>query len=117
MLHLRLMFLKFRYRLGFESLCAEVSDSITCHGTGWDGHRSNGGVEGRLFDNWIERSGLNGMEGDLRPRGHAGLLGFWVLRVALKITMMAFQRGSSPVVSIRMVITPGVSGAGNEIRL
>jgi IS5 family transposase len=27
--YLRLMFLKFRYRLGFESLCAEVSDSIT----------------------------------------------------------------------------------------
>src|SRR5262245_45658956 len=26
---LRLMFLKFRYRLGYESLCAEVSDSIT----------------------------------------------------------------------------------------
>ncbi|MGO9783316.1 MAG: ISNCY family transposase, partial [Streptosporangiaceae bacterium] len=24
--YLRLMFLKFRYRLGFESLCAEVSD-------------------------------------------------------------------------------------------
>ena len=23
------MFLKFRYRLGFESLCREVSDSIT----------------------------------------------------------------------------------------
>jgi transposase, IS5 family len=27
--YLRLMFLKFRYRLGYESLCAEVSDSIT----------------------------------------------------------------------------------------
>jgi Transposase domain (DUF772) len=27
--YLRLMFLKFRYRLGFESLCAEVSDPIT----------------------------------------------------------------------------------------
>src|SRR6266702_8007816 len=27
--YLRLMSLKFRYRLGFESLCAEVSDSIT----------------------------------------------------------------------------------------
>jgi transposase, IS5 family len=27
--YLRLMFLKFRYRLGFESLCAEVSDSIS----------------------------------------------------------------------------------------
>jgi transposase, IS5 family len=27
--YLRLMFLKFRYRLGLESLCAEVSDSIT----------------------------------------------------------------------------------------
>jgi IS5 family transposase len=27
--HLRLMFLKFRYRLGYESLCREVSDSIT----------------------------------------------------------------------------------------
>src|SRR5258707_6202069 len=27
--YLRIMFLKFRYRLGFESLCAEVSDSIT----------------------------------------------------------------------------------------
>jgi IS5 family transposase len=26
---LRLLFLKFRYRLGYESLCAEVSDSIT----------------------------------------------------------------------------------------
>ena len=27
--YLRLMFLKFRYRLRFESLCREVSDSIT----------------------------------------------------------------------------------------
>jgi len=27
--YLRLMFLKFRYRLGYESLCSEVSDSIT----------------------------------------------------------------------------------------
>ena len=27
--YLRLMFLKFRYRLGFKSLCAEVSDSIS----------------------------------------------------------------------------------------
>jgi IS5 family transposase len=27
--YLRLMFIKFRYRLGFESLCREVSDSIT----------------------------------------------------------------------------------------
>jgi transposase, IS5 family len=27
--YLRLMFLKFRYRLGFETLCREVSDSIT----------------------------------------------------------------------------------------
>jgi transposase, IS5 family len=27
--YLRLMFLKFRYRLGYESLCAEVGDSIT----------------------------------------------------------------------------------------
>jgi IS5 family transposase len=27
--YLRLMFLKFRYRLGYESLCAEVTDSIS----------------------------------------------------------------------------------------
>jgi IS5 family transposase len=27
--YLRMMFLKFRYGLGFESVCAEVSDSIT----------------------------------------------------------------------------------------
>src|SRR6202453_765199 len=27
--YLRLMFLKYRYRLGFETLCAEVSDSIS----------------------------------------------------------------------------------------
>jgi len=27
--YLRMMFLKFRYRLGYESLCSEVSDSIT----------------------------------------------------------------------------------------
>ena len=29
MCYLRLMFLKFRYRLGYESLCAEVGDSIS----------------------------------------------------------------------------------------
>ena len=27
--HLRLMYFEFRYRLGYESLCREVSDSIT----------------------------------------------------------------------------------------
>jgi len=27
--YLRMLFLKFRYRLGYESLCREVSDSIT----------------------------------------------------------------------------------------
>ena len=27
--YLRLMFLKFRYRLGYESLCREVADSIS----------------------------------------------------------------------------------------
>ena len=27
--YLRIMFLKFRYHLGYESLCREVSDSIT----------------------------------------------------------------------------------------
>jgi IS5 family transposase len=27
--YLRLMFLKFRYRLGYESLCREVTDSIS----------------------------------------------------------------------------------------
>ena len=32
--YLRLMFLKFRYRLGFESLCAEVSDSISWQAAG-----------------------------------------------------------------------------------
>src|SRR5246127_88650 len=30
--YLRLMFLKYRYRLGYESLCAEVSDSISWRG-------------------------------------------------------------------------------------
>src|SRR5262249_10026069 len=30
--YLRLMFLKFRHRLGYESLCAEVSDSISWRG-------------------------------------------------------------------------------------
>jgi IS5 family transposase len=29
--YLRMMFLKFRYRLGFESLCREVGDSISWH--------------------------------------------------------------------------------------
>jgi len=29
--YLRMMFLKFRYRLGYESLCAEVTDSICWH--------------------------------------------------------------------------------------
>ena len=36
--YLRLMFLKFRHRLGFESLCAEMSDSISWRrfaGSGW----------------------------------------------------------------------------------
>ena len=31
--YLRLIFLKFRYRLGYESLCREVSDSITWRGS------------------------------------------------------------------------------------
>lgn len=31
--YLRLMFLKHRYRLGYESLCAEVSDSISWGGS------------------------------------------------------------------------------------
>src|SRR5258705_3300412 len=29
--YLRMMFLKFRYRLGYESLCTEVADSISWH--------------------------------------------------------------------------------------
>ena len=28
-MYLRLMFLKYRYRLGYETLCAEVTDSIS----------------------------------------------------------------------------------------
>src|SRR5205823_14332274 len=28
--YLRLMFLKFRYRLGYESVCTQVADSISC---------------------------------------------------------------------------------------
>jgi transposase, IS5 family len=38
--YLRLMFLKYRYRLGFEPLCREVADSITWRrsaGSGWVG--------------------------------------------------------------------------------
>ncbi len=27
--YLRLMFLKYRYRLGYETLCAEVTDSVS----------------------------------------------------------------------------------------
>jgi IS5 family transposase len=43
---LRLMFLKFRYRLGYESLCAEVSDSISWRRfgripLGWQGAASD----------------------------------------------------------------------------
>jgi transposase, IS5 family len=40
--YLRLMFLKFRYRLGFESLCAEVADSI-----GWR-RFTRIGIDGRV---------------------------------------------------------------------
>ena len=41
--YLRLMFLKFRYRLGYESLCAEVSDSISVlpDRPGWQGAASD----------------------------------------------------------------------------
>ena len=35
--YLRLMFLKFRYGLGYESLCREVSDSITWRRFCWTG--------------------------------------------------------------------------------
>lgn len=38
--HLRLMFLKFRYRLGYESLCAEVADSISWRRFGLSAPRS-----------------------------------------------------------------------------
>src|SRR3954464_3879625 len=37
--YLRLMFLKFRYRLGYESLCREVADSRSA-GAGFAGSRS-----------------------------------------------------------------------------
>ena len=37
--YLRLMFLKYRYRLGFETLCAEVSDSISWFGVLSDPYR------------------------------------------------------------------------------
>ena len=43
--YLRLMFLKFRYRLGYESLCREVSDSIS--GSGFAGSRSVPGCRTR----------------------------------------------------------------------
>jgi transposase, IS5 family len=43
--YLRLMFLKFRYRLGYESLCTEVSDSITWRR--FAGSRSMGGCRTR----------------------------------------------------------------------
>jgi hypothetical protein len=44
--YLRLMFLKFRYRLGYESLCAEVSDpgllaAVLPDSTGWAGAASH----------------------------------------------------------------------------
>ena len=44
--YLRLMFLKFRYRLGYESLCAEVGDSISLAAVlpdpaGWEGAASD----------------------------------------------------------------------------
>jgi len=39
--YLRLMFLKFRYRLGYETLCREVADSITWRR--FAGSRSTGG--------------------------------------------------------------------------
>jgi transposase, IS5 family len=43
--YLRLMFLKFRYRLGYESLCREVADSITWRRS--VGSRSTGGCRTR----------------------------------------------------------------------
>ena len=44
--YLRLMFLKYRYRLGFETLCREVTDSITWQRfcripLGWSGAASD----------------------------------------------------------------------------
>jgi transposase, IS5 family len=41
--YLRLIFLKFRYRLGYDSLCREVADSIICGGSAgsrWTGARA-----------------------------------------------------------------------------
>jgi IS5 family transposase len=45
--YLRLMFLKFRYRLGFESLCQEVSDSITWRQFAGSGSTSRSRIQPR----------------------------------------------------------------------
>ncbi len=41
----RLIFLKFRYRLGYDSLCREVADSMICGGSAgsrWTAARASG---------------------------------------------------------------------------
>jgi len=58
--YLRLMFLKFRYRLGYESLCREVGDSTVRaaaggsprHGACPGGH---GGATGRVMGKYLHR--------------------------------------------------------------
>ena len=98
--YLRLMFLKFRYRLGYESLCAEVSDSITWRRfcripldgkvphpttlmklTTRCGERRGGRAErgaagqGRRGEAAAHRAGARGHHGDPRERGLPDRLG------------------------------------------
>jgi transposase, IS5 family len=56
--YLRLMFLKHRYRLGYESLCAEVSDSISWRRFCRIRHRRQGEYQRCWCRKLIQVSGL-----------------------------------------------------------
>ena len=103
--YLRLMFLKFRYRLGFESLCAEVSDSIS-----W---------------RWFCRIGLDGrvphpttlmkLTSQCGPEAVAGLNEtLWAKAAGQKLLRTARMRADTTVVAANVAYP---ADAGSWLRL
>jgi hypothetical protein len=115
--YLRLMFLKFRYRLGYESLCAEVADSKQLAKLMPDGP-----FLGTGSDNEIRYTGRYGLTAAADPAGMIGgpepaLLALIFIRARIgpeRVEPRGVQVGDHPVSAVVLGPVQGGIGAGDQ---
>ena len=69
--YLRMMFLKYRYRLGFESLCAEVADSISWTGSAGSAWAREMRAVPQITGSTVRRSGTERLLSRGTQHGHS----------------------------------------------